>query len=119
MTRRSTLTTTVLSILSETTTPCRTRFGIETYSLRRGAGAAALANQCADRGDLATHLAHPRRILQLARGPLEPQIELLFLEFEQPVGQLVRGLSLELGELCHDQASPPRRCTKRVLIGSL
>src|SRR3984893_10005342 len=43
-----------------------------------------------DPGDVATDLAHPRRVRELAGRPLETQVELLLLELEQLVVQLVR-----------------------------
>src|SRR5918997_3361345 len=119
--RRSTLTTTVLSCLSLTTTPCNTRFGI-VFSLSPGAGALR-ALQRADAGDVATDLAHAAGVLELSRGPLEAQVELLLLEVQELVGKLVRAHRLDVGEaLGRFHVSPPpysaMRWMKRVLIGS-
>src|SRR3954470_1191153 len=78
MTRRSTETITVLSPLSLTTVPCRIRFGIAALSstLRRGLA----AEHGLDAGDVAPHLAHARRALELAGGLLEAQVELFLLQ---------------------------------------
>src|SRR5688500_11065388 len=117
--RRSTFTTTVLSCLSLTTTPCKTRFGIF-VSLTLGRSELLLLQRAHARDVLADHT-HPRRILQLAGGALEAQIELLLLERQQLVLQLIRRHGLEIGHSLgrlHDPHSA-MRWMKRVLMGSL
>src|SRR5664279_4569979 len=100
--RRSTSTTIVLSFLSLTTVPCRTRFGIILLALRlllrRGLGLRRglrlLRVLRRDRGqprDVATNLAHPRRVLELAARPLEAQVELLLLQAIDLLDLLVAG----------------------------
>src|SRR5690606_1993452 len=114
MTRRSTRTTTVLSILSLTTVPCMTRLGMCGASgrARRLGGENGL-----DPGDVAAHLAHPRGVLKLPGGLLEAQVELLLLQLQQLLAQLVLGLGPEFRRLhC---ATSPGRPTKRVRSGSL
>src|ERR687884_1656738 len=119
--RRSTLTTTVLSCLSLTTTPCNTRFGIcFSSSLRRG-GLVPL--QRAHARDVPADLAHPRRVLELPRRALEAQVELLLLQRQELVLELVRRHGLEVREPLgrfHRKALPysAMRWMKRVLIGS-
>src|SRR5215208_3695701 len=94
--RRSTFTTTVLSCLSLTTTPCKTRFGIfYPLSLRLSR---FLAAQRLHAGDVPTDFAHATGILELTRGTLEAQIELLLLQSEQLVLELVPGHRLEVRE---------------------
>src|SRR6185503_16202144 len=95
-TRRSTRTTTVLSALSDTTVPVRTRFGIPILSSALGRvagwlGLGALVLKRPDAGDGAAHLAYPRRLLQLVGRRLKAQVELLALEVEQLLLQLVVG----------------------------
>src|SRR6185295_18691784 len=86
--RRSTRTMTVLSCLSLTTVPCSIRFGISISSLHLF-GRALLRGDGLDPCDVAAHFAHAAGILQLARGPLEAQVELFLLELHQLVGELV------------------------------
>src|SRR5690349_13333657 len=80
----------VLSFLSLTTTPCKMRFGmkLELLSARR---CGALGLHRPDAGDVAPDLTHPSRVLHLARGLLESQIELLLLELHQLVPQRIVG----------------------------
>src|SRR6476659_3941331 len=88
-TRRSTRTTTVLSPLSDTTVPVRTRFGIPIVSstLRRSGSrfglAGALVLKRLDARDGAAHLADTRRLLELVGRRLEAQVELLTLQLNQ------------------------------------
>ena len=89
MTRRSTRTITVLSDLSLTTVPCMTRLGMAT--LRPVAPPAR--QDGLDAGNVAAHLAHPRRVLELSGGLLETQVELLLLQLQQLLAQLVFGLA--------------------------
>src|SRR5215217_1785112 len=108
MTRRSTETITVLSPLSLTTVPCRIRLGIAALSstLRHGlAGEHRL-----DAGDVAPHLAHARRALELACSLLETQVELFLLQLDELVLQLILGLGAQIGSL-HHAASSPACCT--------
>src|SRR5215210_395173 len=62
--RRSTRTTTVLSCLSLTTTPCSVRFGISNLLFLV---AAFLLRDRLDARNIASHLAHPHGILKLPR----------------------------------------------------
>src|SRR5258708_6702712 len=105
--RRSTRTTTVLSCLSLTTTPCSVRFGISLLRLRfrarnalrlgcllvlrRSRPGALERRDRLDARDIAADLAHARGILELARGPLETQVEALLLELESLAVELVDG----------------------------
>src|SRR5215211_5170542 len=120
--RRSTFTTTVLSCLSLTTTPCNTRFGISLFSLSLGAGELLLL-QRAHAGDVLADLAHPRCVLELPGRPLEAQVELLLLERHELVLELVRRHGPEVGKpLLRLHRSLPYsaiRWMKRVRIGSL
>src|SRR6476661_2525016 len=114
-TRRSTLTTTVLSALSDTTVPVRTRFGIPSVSstLRRsGVGAGTLALKRPDASDGAAHLANPARLLELIGGGLEAQVELLALQVTQLLLQLVVCLLLEIVDRRH-LTYPPRPGSRR------
>src|SRR5689334_15920834 len=101
-TRRSTRTTTVLSPLSDTTVPVRTRFGIPILSstLRRSIGsfglAGALMLKRLDARDGAAHLANTRRLLELVGGRLEAEVELLALQLQQLRLQLVVGLDRQI-----------------------
>src|SRR5665647_735046 len=89
-TLRSTRTTTVLSVLSETTVPTRIRLGI-VFSLRAGrrfgGGRSGLARtlslQRLDPGDVAAHFLDAGRTLELVGGRLETQVERLALQFGQ------------------------------------
>src|ERR1051325_3747287 len=95
--RRSTRTTTVLSPLSDTTVPVRTRFGISLFSLRLG----ALVLPRLDPGDGAANIAHSARLLELVGRRLEAQVELLALQFAKLLLQLVVGLLLEIVDRRH------------------
>src|SRR5690242_8681487 len=93
--RRSTRTTTVLSCLSLTTTPCSVRFGISQL-LRLGLRGAAtrlpiplLSGNRLDASDVAPHLPHTRGIFELAGRTLKAQIEALLLELESLVIELI------------------------------
>src|SRR4051794_36237842 len=94
--RRSTFTTTVLSCLSLTTTPCNTRFGILASLSLRLSGLLPL--QRAHARDVLADLTHPRCVLELARGPLEAQVELLLLQRHELVLELVQGHGLDVGQ---------------------
>src|ERR687897_321055 len=75
-----------------------------------------LAEQRLDAGDVLTHLAEARAVVELSRGVLEPQVEQLLL----PLGQAVLELDLvELAQLLRPGHASSWRSTKRVLIGSL
>src|SRR3954452_23438155 len=108
-TRRSTRTTTVLSPLSDTTVPVRTRFGIPILSstLGRFGRAGALVLKRLDAGDGAAPLAHPRRLLELIGRRLKAQVELLALQVEQLLLQLIVGLDVEIVSRGH-LTFPPR-----------
>src|SRR5215212_10930895 len=111
-TRRSTRTTTVLSALSDTTVPVRTRLGIPIFSLRlRRFGAGALILQRLDARDGAAHLADTAGLLELVGRRLEAQVELLALELDQLLLQLVVGLDLEIVDHGHISA-PPRPASR-------
>ena len=92
MTRRSTQTIMVLSPLSLTTVPCRIRLGIAALS-SSACAAACCAEHGLDARDVAAHLAHARRALELAGGLLEAQVELLLLQLQELVLQLIGGLA--------------------------
>src|SRR3954471_7709699 len=110
MTRRSTRTVIVLSFLSLTTVPRSIRLGILVLSrpalarlgLSFGRLASSLALRLAlalgllgqdglDARHVASHPPHPRRVLQLAAGPPEAQVELLLLQLAELVAELVGG----------------------------
>src|SRR5215467_8481217 len=76
----------VLSILSLTMTPSRTRFGIY-CSLTGG----LLAQHRLDAGDVAAHLAHAACLAELSAGLLEAQVE-RFLELVGGLGAQIAGL---------------------------
>src|SRR5260221_1446510 len=118
MTRRSTRTTIVLSQAWLTTTPCRTRFGMTLFLLLRGGRTGALAQDGLDARDVTTDLAHARRVLELAAGALEAQVEGLLAEVLDLLLQLVGGLRSDVWRL-HADASSPSLVTNRVPIGSL
>src|SRR4051812_49206995 len=67
--------------------------------------------------DVAAHLTHPRRVLELAGGALETQVELLLLALEHLVIELLDVHASGFAGF-HDHHSE-MRATKRVLIGSL
>src|SRR5687767_10496463 len=100
-TRRSTRTTTVLSGLSDTTVPVRTRLGILFLSLGRGLRLGALGLKRLDLGDGAANDAHPARLLELVGRGLEPQVELLALELAELLLQLVVALELQVFDTGH------------------
>src|SRR3546814_20272206 len=81
MTRRSTKTVIVLSPLSLTTTPCKIRRGIAVTLLRRRLR--LNAQDRFDSRDVAANLTHARRVLELAAGLLEAQVELLLAQADQ------------------------------------
>src|SRR5690606_30005572 len=114
--RRSTFTTTVLSPLLLTTTPCSTRLDI-LLSLRP-LDAGLLAQGGTHTGDVAADMGHARGILQLTGRLLEAQVELLLLQIGELGSQLVLGLTDQFGSL-HDYAPSPRRVMTLVRIGSL
>jgi hypothetical protein len=62
-------------------------------------GATLLGRNSLDPRDVATHHAHPRRILELVRRPLESQVELLPLKLEGFVVELVDGHRPQIGSL--------------------
>src|SRR3954451_14201223 len=96
-TRRSTRTTTVLSALSDTTVPLRTRLGIPIVSLRlRRFGAGAFVLNRLDARDGAAHLADTARLLELVGRRLEAQVELLALQIAELLLQLVVGLDRKI-----------------------
>src|SRR5690554_4969186 len=100
--RRSTLTTTVLSFLSETTVPCKIRLGIWSSLLRdRG----FLGEHGLDASDLATDLAHLRGVFQLLSSALETQIELFFLQIDELIVEFVDRLCPNVARLCHRYTS--------------
>src|ERR1700761_129324 len=84
---RSTFTTTVLSPLSETTTPSRIRLGI--YPSRSAGHSGAGAQLGLDPRDVPADLLDTVRLLQLAGGRLEAQVELLALQLQELVGELI------------------------------
>src|SRR4051812_31588791 len=96
MTRRSTSTVMVLSILSLVTRPVSTRLGIAggLLCLRRGFRRVSrvLAHDRLDPGDFAACLLHPAQTFVLAGCALKTQIELLLAQFQQQSLQLIRGL---------------------------
>src|SRR6478672_13646393 len=119
--RRSTRTTTVLSCLSLTTTPCSVRFGISRL-LRLGfrARGALLRSDGLDTSDIATDLPDPSSILELPGGPLEAQVEALLLEFQSLIVELVDGHGPKITHFHgHSSTYSAIRSMKRVLIGSL
>src|ERR1700741_3243338 len=101
--RRSTGTTRVFACLSLTTMPWSSRFGTSASLLRLGG--ALLPRHRPDAGDVATNLAHPRRILELARRALEAQVEPLLLELHDLVVELVDGHLAEVVRFEH--GGPP------------
>src|SRR6476469_176799 len=119
--RRSTRTTTVLSCLSLTTTPCSVRFGISRL-LRLGfrTRGALLRRDRLDTRDVAPDLPDPRGVLELPRRALKAQVEALLLEFQDLVVELVDGHGPKITRL-HGRSSTysAMRSMKRVLIGSL
>src|SRR5215208_546947 len=127
--RRSTRTTTVLSCLSLTTTPWSVRFGILNLLLFRFRARCALAfgyrlrllrlrrlrltgallrRDGLDAGDIAPHLAHARRIFELAGRTLKAQVELLLLQPQRFVVELVDGHRSCITRLHHQLPIIPR-----------
>src|SRR5499426_3943045 len=121
--RRSTRTTTVLSCLSLTTTPCSMRFGISRLLRlgfrargallrpgrllargRRLAGA-LLRRDGLDPRDVAANLSHARGVLELTRRPLEAQVEPLLLQLLSLVVELIEGHVPEIIGL-HGHSAP-------------
>src|SRR5882724_4257737 len=105
---RSTFTTTVLSPLSETTTPSRIRFGICQLS----SGLRLLGPQVGlDARDVLAHLIHAVGLLDLAGRLLEAQVELLLLQGDELVGQLVGREPANVCDLHHacSASTPPPR----------
>src|SRR3954470_24817373 len=116
-TRRSTRTTTVLSPLSDTTVPVRTRFGISSVSLRLGRvvrrlTVGAFVLQRLDASDRAANFAHAARLLELIGRRLEAQVELLALQLTKLLLQLVVGILLEIVDRRH-VTFPLRPATRR------
>src|SRR5712671_1420510 len=104
--RRSTRTTTVLSCLSLTTTPCNMRFGISIPLRLRGRRTSRLAGtllrrNCFDARDVASHQAHARRILKLTGCPLKTQVEPFFFQLQGFVVEQVDGHRPKIGRLHH------------------
>src|SRR5665213_1147970 len=97
MKRRSTRTVTVLSCTSLVTTPWSTRFGILLSFL--GGFAGAFAHDRLDARDVAAHLTHACRVLELTARPLEAQIERFLGELGDLALQLVVGLGANVGGL--------------------
>src|SRR3954447_26228640 len=115
---RSTFTTTVLSPLSETTTPSRIRFGICQLS----SGLRLLGPQVGlDARDILAHLIHAVGLLDLAGRLLEAQVELLLLQVDQAFSQLVGREPANFVDLHHacSATAASMRVTMRVFTGSL
>src|SRR5271156_1679297 len=97
------------------------RFGMA-FSSAFGLGGALLRGDGFNPRDVATDDAHPRGIRQLAAGPLEAQVELLFLQPQRLVFELVLGHDLDVRQAFArlHRLSPysAMRWIKRVLIGS-
>src|SRR4051812_44656212 len=85
---RSTFTTTVLSPLSETTSPSRIRLGICRFS--SGLGLLAAQDRL-DARDVLAHLVHAVGLFDLTGRLLEAQVELLLLQGDELFGQLIGG----------------------------
>src|SRR5882672_9729020 len=114
--RRSTRTTTVLSCLSLTTTPCSVRFGIAVSSLRLRLCRALLLRDGPNACNVATNLAHPGGVLELSRRPLEAQVEPLLLQLHALIVELVDGHGPQVSGFQHDDhpTHSAIRSTKRV-----
>src|SRR6185437_16752942 len=70
-----------------------------------------------DAGDIAPHLAHPRRVFELPARPLEAQIEGFLAELVELRIELVGCPRPHIARL-HGCTSSPSRVTSRVPIGS-
>src|SRR5690554_3567698 len=94
--RRSTLTTTVLSFLSETTVPCRIRLGMSDSLLacRRLLGQHGLHTR-----NIAADLADLRSVLQLLGSALETQVELFFLQAHELIFEFINRLGPNVARL--------------------
>src|SRR5271165_2842378 len=79
--------------------------------------AAPLAEDGLDAGDVASHLAHPRGVLQLSVCALKTQIENFLTEHVDLTRKLVIGLGPDITCL-HAVASSPSRTIKRVARGN-
>src|SRR5262245_49899523 len=99
ITRRSTSTVTVLSILSLVTRPVRTRLGIVRLLSGLRHGGLLFRHDRLHTRDLAPNLLHPAGALELARGALETQVELLLAQVEQHRAELVLALQPHVGGL--------------------
>src|SRR5215469_95059 len=96
------------------------RFGICCPSSLRG-GALPLAKDGPDPRDIAPCLAHPRRVLKLAAGSLEAQVENLLAQRLRLLAELVDGLAAQvarLGRLHGATSSSPARTMNFVATGS-
>src|SRR5262249_25365334 len=69
--------------------------------------------------DVAAHLAHPRRILELPGRALEAQVELLLLQLGDLLVDLLGVHRAGFGDFHRSPLYSAMRSTKRVLIGSL
>src|SRR5260370_26886291 len=103
----------VLSILSLTMTPSRTRFGIS-CSLPGG----VLTQHRLDAGDVAAHLARAGGLLQVATGLLEARAECFRPHVAQLLLELVVGLGTNIAGLQGFLPQAPTRETMRVFIAS-
>src|ERR1700741_371692 len=107
MTRRSTRTVTVLSILSLVTRPVRTRFGISRpISLRLLCGALFLRHNGFHARDLSAHDANTPDAFLLPARSLKAQVELLLTQVEQHRAQFVRRLGAHIGCCLGHHESP-------------
>jgi hypothetical protein len=87
------------------------RFGLGSGLWRRLARALLHRNGL-DSRDVAAHLPHPRRVLELAGRPLKAQVELLLLELEDLVVELVDGHGPQVTRLHHQLLEPIPRCAR-------
>src|SRR5580658_787852 len=92
------------------------------YTLRHfsalSLGPRAFGQNGLDAGDVAPHLTHPRRVLELAARPLEAQIEPLLGELIKLALELVVGLCAHVAGLHGFASTSPARTTTRVAIDS-
>src|SRR3954465_1083214 len=93
-TLRSTSTTTVFSVLSETTVPTSIRLGI-LGSLRLGR-LSTLSLQRLDTGDVAAHFLDACRTFELVRRGLEAQVERLTLQLGKVTLKLIVALHAQV-----------------------